>query len=127
MHMVRFSSVALVILLHGCNSVDGRETLGDKEERGLLQTHEYASRDRVISEMEILKDGDYGLIALPDAKSGERVWVLTNPQHPPFYKQIPSTAQYFISESDIQKARAALPMSTTVLEVLDSHRAELVR
>ncbi|SRR6266487_1956563 len=106
-------------LLYAHCDGDGRESFGDKHEWSILETLEARHRDSRISALEFSRDEDYRIVSLP-AVTAERIWIMLNPQSPPYYKQMPHT-DYTLSEDQYQEiVRTQRPIST-VDECLSSH------
>ena len=112
------SSAFALPLYSRCNG-DGRESFGDKHECSILQTLEARNRDKPISGLEFSQHEEYRILALP-ALTGERVWIMLNPQSPPYYKQMPHTDYTLTEEQYQQIVRTQRPIST-VDECLSSH------
>ena len=121
--------VALCLLLLGVSSWawllythsngDGRESFGDKHESSILETLAARNQDSRISGLEFTRVEDYRIVSLP-AVTGERIWIMLNPQNPPYYKQMPH-ADYTLTEDQYwQIVRSQRPIST-VDECLSSH------
>jgi hypothetical protein len=98
---------------------DGRESFGDKHECSILQVLESHGRSTPISGPEFSQHEKYRILALP-AVTGERVWIMLNPQSPPYYKQMPHTDYTLTEEQYLQIVRTQRPIST-VDECLFSH------
>ncbi len=98
---------------------DRRESFGEKHEWGMLQGLEGDHRSSPISNLEFTNVQDRTIICLP-ALSGGRIWIMLNPQSPPYYKQMPQ-GQYVLSKAQLdQIARQGNPTST-VEACLASH------
>jgi len=81
--------------LYVTSNGDGRESFGDKHEWGILQLLEYNHRQKPITKIEFFDIEGYHIICIP-SESGHRVWIMLNPKHPPYYKQMPQN-QYALS------------------------------
>ena len=102
----------------GCSG-DGRESFGDKHEWSILQSLEATHRETAVSGIEFTQDEDYRIISLPSV-TGERLWIMLNPESPPYYKQM-GRGNYDLSEEQYwQIVRTWHPIST-VDECLESH------
>ena len=98
---------------------DGRESFGDKHESSILESLEARHHGSAISAVEFTQHNDYCIACVPGL-NGERVWIILNPQSPPYYKQMPQ-ADYALSEDQyLQIVRTQRPIST-VDECLSSH------
>ena len=106
------------LLYTHCNG-DGRESFGDKHEWSILQVLESRGRGTPVSGLEFSQHEEYRMLALP-AVTGERIWIMLNPQSPPYYKQMPHTDYTLTEEQYWQIVRAQRPIST-VDECLSSH------
>ena len=111
------SAFAWLLYLH-CNG-DGRESFGDKHEWSILQVLESRGRGTSISDLEFTRYEEYRILSLP-AVTGERIWIMLNPQSPPYYKQMPHTDYTLSEEQYWQIVRTQHPIST-VDECLSSH------
>jgi hypothetical protein len=102
----------------GCSG-DGRESFGDKHEWSILQSLEATHRDTAVSGIEFTHHEDYSIISLPSV-TGERLWIMLNPESAPYYKQM-GHGNYELSEEQYwQIIRTWHPIST-VDECLASH------
>jgi hypothetical protein len=127
--MARWTTPLLILALLGargfvwllysrCNG-DGREWFGDKHEWSILQMLEARGRGTPISALEFSQYEEYRILTLP-AVTGDRIWIMLNPQNPPYYKQIPQ-ADYALTDEQYQQiVRTQKPIST-VDECLSSH------
>jgi hypothetical protein len=106
------------LLYTHCNG-DGRESFGDKHEWSILQVLESRGRGTPVSALEFSQHEEYRILALP-AVTGERIWIMLNPQSPPYYKQMPQTDYTLTEEQYWQVVRTQRPIST-VDECLSSH------
>ena len=113
------ASSALAWLLYSRCDGDGRESFGDKHEWSILQMLEARGRGTPISGLEFSQHDEYRILALP-AVTGERIWIMLNPQSPPYYKQMPHTDYNLTDEQYWQIVRTQKPIST-VDECLSSH------
>jgi hypothetical protein len=106
-------------LLYSRCDGDGRESFGDKHESSILESLEARQHESAISAIEFIQHEGYRIACVPGLK-GERVWIMLNPQSPPYYKQMPH-ADYTLSEDQyLQIVRTQRPIST-VDECLSSH------
>jgi hypothetical protein len=113
------ASSALAWFFYSRCDGDGRESPGDKSEWSILEMLEARGRGRPISGLEFSQEGEYRILALP-AITGERIWIMLNPQNPPYYKQIPHTDYTLTEDQYSQILRTHRPIST-VDECLSSH------
>jgi hypothetical protein len=127
--MARWTTPLLILALLGvsafawllysrCNG-DGRESFGDKHEWSILQMLEARGRGTPISALEFSQHEEYRILALP-AVTGERIWIMLNPQNPPYYKQMPHTDYTLTEDQYSEILRTQRPIST-VDECLSSH------
>ena len=103
----------------GC-SVDGRESPGDKHEWSILQSLEARHKEHAASRLEFLQEEEYHILSLQPSTGAARIWIMLNPQSPPFYKQMPSD-NYSLSEDEYDRIVATRYATSTVEEVLRSH------
>ena len=113
----------LLAVLAGCSPTDGRESLGDKREWAMLQGHEAASRQNVVTAPRFVQDDGYVLLVVPSRDKTRNIWIMLAPQSPPFYKQMP-TGDYVIPRDVWNKITRQDTASSTVEEVLRSHVPE---
>ncbi|MGB8169070.1 MAG: hypothetical protein WCF18_16355 [Chthoniobacteraceae bacterium] len=99
-------------------SGDGRESSGDKHEWSILQSLQ-AGHPEAISDIQFTQHEDYRIISLPSV-TGERLWIMLNPQSPPYYKQMPARDYDLSEEQYWHIVRTWQPIST-VDECLSSH------
>lgn len=110
-------SVWVCFLRVSCTG-DGRESFADKREWSILQSLQAGHAEPALG-IQFTQHENYRIISLPSI-SGERLWIMLNPQSPPYYKQMPHD-DYDLSEDQLlQIARAWHPIST-VEECLESH------
>jgi hypothetical protein len=113
-------ALAPALLLIGCcPPVDGRESPGDKREWSVLQGLEYKTREDRADDMQFRTVEEFEVVGIP--RSGAPpIWVMLNPSHPPFYKQMPE-GNYTLSANDIQAIVSGHRVTSTVEEVFRSH------
>lgn len=104
-----------VIFLQSCGS-------GTKNEWGILQQIESDRRSTKLDPLVFESVGEYKLAGI--STESVRVWVLLNPRHAPFYKQIPNKAHYTITENQLAKIETQ-GATETVVECLKSHVFEI--
>ena len=110
---------ALAWLFYSRCDGDGRESFGDKHESSILETLEARGRGRPIAGLEFSQYEEYRILALP-AVTGERIWIMLNPQSPPYYKQMPHT-DYTLTEEQYREIVDTQRPISTVDECLSSH------
>ena len=101
-------------------SVDGRESSGDKREWSILQSLEATHRGQPIADLEFVERGGYQLVCLPGDAVEPRLWIMLDPQNPPFYKQLPQH-HYSLSREQYQRIVSTGHTTSTVADVLESH------
>ncbi len=114
----RFAVCAILVMgviLQSCGS-------GTKNEWGILQQIEADRRSAKLDPLVFESVGEYNLAGI--STGSVRVWVLLNPRHAPFYKQLPNKAHYTITEDQLAKIEAQ-GASETVIECLKSHVLEV--
>ena len=99
---------------------DGRESSTDKHEWSIMQVIEVRNRDRLLSDLEFIDEGAYHIVGIPDA-AGKAVWVMLNPQSPPYYKQF--GADYSLTQAQLDRITTTRHTISTVEECLKSHIA----
>jgi hypothetical protein len=114
------AAIVAVFYVRGSCAVDGRESFGDKSEWSILQSLEATHRDTRIADLEFTERDHYHMACTPDAAEGKRVWIMLDPRHPPFYKQMPY-ATYSLSRDQYEKIIATRHVTSTVEEALESH------
>lgn len=116
--------VLAIALSSGCApAVDGRESLGDKHEWSILQSHEYGSRQRPVSTPRFTNAEGYVLLVVPSSDGTQNIWIMLSAKSPPYYKQLPE-GNYTISRSLLDTISQQGIASSTVQEALASHVAE---
>ena len=113
-----FSSALAWLFYSRCDG-DGRESFGDKHEWSILQMLDARGRGTPISGLEFSQHEEYRILALP-AVTGERIWIMLNPQNPPYYKQMPHT-DYTLTEDQYRQIIDTQRPISTVDECLSSH------
>jgi hypothetical protein len=123
----RFGSVcALLGVLTACY---GSESPGSKSEYALLQGVESEARETPISGPEIKTVDGYELLALPATEMRSppnttgRIWIMLNPKHAPYWKQMPSAGVYSVPQSLLDDLVREKRVSTAVQNVLRAHVA----
>jgi hypothetical protein len=101
-------------MVFGCSA-----ELASKPEWSVLQSIEQEYRNKKFTEPEILNVRGHEVLGVR-GKSGQRVWILLNPQASPFYKQMPQ-GSFEISPELLELIRTSGSASETVLECLASH------
>jgi hypothetical protein len=100
--------------------VDGRESPGDKREWSILQTLEYQAREEHLDKILFRVVEEFEVVAVPRVGDPGVIWIMLNPSHPPFYKQIPR-GNYALSSEQLQAILTGHRVTSTVEEVLRSH------
>jgi hypothetical protein len=98
---------------------DGRESFTDKHEWSIMQLLHARRGTDPISGLEFSQHEDYRIVSLP-AVTGERIFIMLNPQSAPYYKQMPHTDYELSEDQYLQIVRTQKPTST-VDECLSSH------
>ena len=101
-----------------CSTGDGRESFTDKHEWSIMQMIEARNRERSLSRLEFIDEGEYHIVGIPDAAC-KAVWVMLNPQSAPYYKQF--GGDYSLSKAQLEQIKKARHTISTVEECLDSH------
>lgn len=104
-----FSAMGTVLL--SCES-------GTKNEWGILQQIEADKRCADLDSFYFKSVGKYNFVAI--STESARVWVLLNPRHAPFYKQLPITECFTISEDQLAQI-LRMGASEIVVEHLKLH------
>ena len=116
----------LLLALVACTSCgrpgDGREGGSDKIEWSILQSLEATHRDSPIHDIECSEDNGYHIVCLPRVGDQKRVWIMVDPKSPPYYKQLPP-GDYSLTKDQINMIREKTNPTSTVLEVLESHKS----
>jgi len=94
-------------------------TIGFKEEGAELQNVELKVRERRFSSPEVVQLKGRSFLCL--TSGSENVAIMLNPEFPPYYKQLPSSTSFSISESEFHALRESRVATRTVLNVLESH------
>lgn len=115
-------SVAVGFAVKACSSPELVETFGEKSEWSTLQSIEFETRDKPLSEPVVRKVADREVLGVKGA-TGENVWILLRTESPPFYKQMPG-GQYGVPVALVEKLAHEHRLSYTVGVVLRSHVLE---
>jgi hypothetical protein len=107
----------LIILTSLSTLLLGCDELGTKSEYQALQSVWVTERNSLVPSGEIRKLNGYIIVAFHPEYRGENIWVLLNPKHPPYYKQIPQT-NFTISRKEFDAIRRIQGISETVIAVL---------
>lgn len=110
-----------MILILGCgNPGDGRESSGDKKEWSILQQLEYETRKTNNLEFQIKNVNEYSIAVIPKSSGQNAVFIMLNPKHPPFYKQIPNVS-FRLTIDQYNEIKERSLVTSTVEEALRSH------
>ena len=102
-----------LILLAGCREFN------NKTEYAAIQVVEDVERQNLISKLEIRRRGEYILAGFRADNGKVNTWVLLNPKHSPYYKQIPQV-QFTVTLEDLEEIRHIEGVSETVIAVLET-------
>lgn len=94
--------------------------LESKLEWSTLQSVEQQRREKAGRDLEFVTMGKDVVVGIPVEDDREKVWVLLNPRHPPYYKQVPK-GNYSLSVSNLNRILTNNALTSTVLECLNSH------
>jgi hypothetical protein len=111
------AAIVAVFYVRGSCAVDGRESFGDKSEWSILQSLDATHRDSRIADLEFTDRDGYHMACIPGAADGRRVWIMLDPRHPPFYKQMPQDS-YSLSREQYDTIIATRHVTSTVEEAL---------
>jgi hypothetical protein len=111
--------ISSIVYICVSRAKDGRERFGDKHEWSILQSLEAKQQDTPISGLEFSQFEEYYIVSLPAAGESKRIWIMLNPQNPPFYKPLPQ-ANYSLSREQYDRIIATRHATSTVEEVLAS-------
>jgi len=108
-------------LLSGCGRPgDGREGGSDKRECSILQSVSSTHKGQTIDQPEVIRVEEYMIICVPRHDDGTRIWIMADPQSPPFYKQMPE-GNFWLTKEQLEEIRKQAKPITTVLDALKSH------
>jgi hypothetical protein len=116
-------AVAAVLIICGwlvCRDIFSNEELASKPEWSAIQIIELQHRDKPSGGIEFVKVGEYSIVGLPVPDARKEIWIMLNPKHPPYYKQLPDGG-YTLSKEDLKKILASGVVSSTVQNCLESH------
>lgn len=100
-------SIAIVVVVGVASpAMGGENELISKEEWSILQSVEYRYRDSSFDDhlLLIVQSGKH-LAGVLSAKEGQRLWILLDPDHRPFVKQLPK-GEYHISPTEFERITA---------------------
>src|SRR5271165_5640250 len=112
--------VVIVLTSCGGNPGDGRESPGDKREWSILQTLELETRKEHADQIQFRAVDNYELMPVPREADSRLIWVMLNPSHPPFYKQMPE-GNFWLDPEQLRTLLARQAITSTVQEALRSH------
>jgi type II secretory pathway pseudopilin PulG len=102
-----------------------QDEIASKHEWSIIQATEWKFRGQSIGEHLIFHTEDhYSLVGVLSADASQRVWILLNPRHCPFYKRIPEVS-LSLTESDITKIKSSGNIHPAVLAELMTYCKEL--
>jgi hypothetical protein len=103
-----------------CPAVDGRESPGDKREWSVLQSLEAESRGTPTNSLLFRTVHEFEVVGIPAGDGRGPIWIMLNPSHSPFYKQMPK-GDYALSEQQFEEIVSGRHITATVHDVLRSH------
>jgi hypothetical protein len=101
-------------------SLRSNEELASKSEWSVVQAVESQHRDKPGNKIEVVKMDRHSLVGIPVNDTRKEIWIMLNPQNPPYYKQIPQGA-YTLSRDDLKNVLASNGVNSTVANCLKSH------
>jgi hypothetical protein len=107
--------LALLLLVSGCD-----QELASKQEWSVVQAVEAEHRGSSTEGIQFVTKEGFSLVGLPASSGGGKVWVLLNPTHAPYYKQLPP-GNYKLTKEDNKKILQRGGVSSTVTSCLASH------
>ena len=114
----------LAVCVFACSEGGGgKETFGGKHEWSILQVVEDQWRSKPITSPEFHSVEGHELLSLPSLSGSKRIWIMLQPQVPPFYKQMPA-GNYVISEALVNNLVRSGRVTSTVEESMRSHIGE---
>ena len=117
--MKLFATTALLAIL-GCTSCT---EYSNKQEYSVLQLAEYQGRGTSISGVTFRTIDGLHVAGFPTDDHRGNTWVLLNPTHVPYWKQMPAGCQFTISEEVLDVIRATNDVSKKIIAVLEAHIA----
>ena len=100
--------------------ISSDEELASKPEWSAIQVTELQHRDRPSNQIEFVIVGEYSIVGIPVGDVRKKVWIMLNPQNPPYYKQLPKGI-YTLSEEDLKNVLSSGKVTSTVETCLESH------
>lgn len=71
--------------------------------------------------------GEYSVLSVMAEDRKTRLWIMLDPQSPPFYKQIPANLNFSLTDNEFDSIlRSGNPIST-VQQALESHLGDPTR
>lgn len=124
-----FIVVAVAIVLAACGWLVYRvlfsnEELASKVEWSVVQAVEWQHRDKPSDGIDIVKMNEYSLAGIPVQDGRKKIWIMLNPQNPPYYKQLPR-GNYRLSGEDLKRILESKVVVSTVENCLESHVDDL--
>lgn len=109
------------LLISACgNAGDGRESPGDKREWSILQRVELRTRDQRAEGVQFRTEEGYELMGVPRVGDARTIWIMLEPAHPPFYKQMPD-GNFWLESGQIRALVTQGRVTSTVESALASH------
>ena len=108
-----FTNIFLVV---GCNEFGNKSEYGVLQEELIAEAKQPNTTNGVVIKV---RRNNYILAGFRAENGNERIWVLLNSSHSPYYKQIPQK-NFTISSSDLDSIRSIDGVSETVLAVLET-------
>lgn len=73
-----------------------------KSEWACLQSAEYEWRERLVASYPLLQERHgYRIACVPPTDGQKKIWILLTPKSEPRYKQMPSKADYKLTDADL--------------------------
>lgn len=117
--MSRLKVLSMVVLLT-CGLLSGCTDTRQKSEWAFLQNIEHQQKNTPISGIKFHSEGEYRAVGIRSEQMGLNVWILLNPQSPPFYKQLPH-GQFTLTQDEFLKIANSGAVDETVLACCASH------
>src|SRR6266849_5002170 len=118
MKRLLFIGFAVVAVLVACGwlvhrGIFSNEELASKSEWSIVQAFSSQNRDKLGDKIEIVKIDEYSLVGIPVLDARKEIWIMLNPRHPPYYKQLPKGG-YTLPSEDLKKVLASGAVISTV-------------
>jgi hypothetical protein len=118
MKLYALTALLALLLCTGCTEYR------NKQEYSVLQLAEYQGRVTSISGVTFRTIDNLQVAGFPTDDHRANTWVLLNPKHAPYWKQMPAGCQFTISEEVLDVIRANNDVSKKVIAVLETHVAK---